>query len=60
MLFPEQSKGSGFDVIESLSMLQPEVHLRSSLSSIHDAVKATPFDHDVHHREFCPQQLMAV
>ena len=52
MLFPEQSKDPGFDVIESLTMLQPEVCLRSSLSSIHDAVKAAPFDHDVHHRGF--------
>jgi hypothetical protein len=52
MLFPEQSKGSGFDVIESFTMLQPEVRLRSSLSSTHDAVKAAPFDHDVHHRGF--------
>ena len=29
-----------------------EDHLRSSLSSIHDAVKAAPFDHDVHHRGY--------
>ena len=27
--------------------------MRSSLSSIHDAVKATPFDHDVHHPGHC-------
>ena len=60
MLFPEQSKDPGFDVVESLTMLQPEVRLRSSLSSILDAVKATPFDHDVHHRGFWPKQLMAV
>jgi len=53
MLFPEQRKGSDFDVIiESLTMLQPEDRLRSSLSSIHDAVKAAPFNHDVHHRGF--------
>jgi len=52
MLFPEQSKDPGFDVMISLTMLQPEVRLRSSLSSIHDAVKAAPFDHDVHHRGF--------
>jgi hypothetical protein len=52
MLFPEQRKDSGFDVIESLTMLQPEVRLRSSLSPIHDAVKAAPFNHDVHHRGF--------
>jgi len=41
-------------------MLQPEVCLRSSLSPIHDAVKAAPFNHDVHHRGFWPKQLMAV
>jgi hypothetical protein len=29
-----------------------EDRLRSSLSSIHDAVKAAPFDHDVHHRGY--------
>ena len=52
MLFPEQSKDSGFDVIKSLTMLQTEVRLRSSLSPIHDAVKAAPFNHDVHHRGF--------
>jgi hypothetical protein len=33
--------------------------LRSSLSSIPDAVIATPF-HDVHHRGFWPKQLMVV
>ena len=60
MLFPERGEGSGFDVIDSFSMLQPEDRLRSSLSSIHDAVKAAPFNHDVHHRGFCPKQLMAV
>jgi len=47
MLFPERGEGSGFDVIDSFSMLQPEDRLRSSLSSIHDAVKAAPFNHDV-------------
>ena len=52
MLFPERGEGSGFDVIDSLSMLQPEDRLRSSLSSIHDAVKAAPFNHDVNHRGF--------
>jgi hypothetical protein len=60
MPFPEQGEGSGFDVIEGFTMLQPEDRLRSSLSSIHDAVKAAPFDHDVHHRGFWPKQLMAV
>jgi hypothetical protein len=34
--------------------------LRSSLSSIPDAITAAPFDHDVHHRGFWPKQLMAV
>ena len=52
MLFPERGEGSGFDVIDSFSMLQPEDRLRSSLSSIHDVINATPFDHDVHYRGF--------
>jgi hypothetical protein len=46
MLFPEHGEDSGFDVIESFSMLHPEVRLRSSLSSIHGAVKAAPLNHD--------------
>ena len=47
-----RGEGSGFDVIDSFSMLQPEDRLRSSLSSIHDAVKAAPINHDVNHRGF--------
>ena len=39
MLFPERGEGSGFDVIDCFTMLQPEIRLRSSLSSLHDAVK---------------------
>src|SRR5215467_7033638 len=27
-----------------------EVHLRSSLQSLHDVIKVTPFNHNVHHR----------
>jgi hypothetical protein len=34
--------------------------LRSSLSSIPDVINVPPFNHDVHHRGFCPKQLMAV
>jgi len=45
---------------KQISMLEREVHLRSFLSSIPDAVIAAPFDHDVHHRGFWPKQLMAV
>jgi hypothetical protein len=41
-------------------MLQTEVHLRSSLSSIPDAVVTATFAHDVHHHGFWPKQLMAV
>ena len=37
-----------------------EVRLRSSPGSIHDAVTAAPFNHDVHYRGFWPKQLMAV
>jgi hypothetical protein len=37
-----------------------EVCLRSSLLSIPDAIKATPFNQDVHHRGFWPKQLLAV
>ena len=43
MLFPEQLKAPVSTSSESLTMLQPEVCLRSSLSPIHDAVKAAPF-----------------
>ena len=60
MPFPEQDQGSGFDVVNWFTMLQPKIRLRSSLSFIHDAVKAAPFDHDVHHRGFWAKQLMAV
>jgi len=37
-----------------------EVRLRSSLSSIHDVITATPFNQNVHHHGFCPQQLLVV
>src|SRR3954463_11112430 len=37
-----------------------EVRLRSSPGSLHDAVTAAPFNHDVHYRGFWPKQLMAV
>src|SRR5215472_7415025 len=50
MLFPEQGEDSGFDVIKAVFDASSEVRLRSSLSSIHDAVKAAPFGHDVHYR----------
>ena len=33
--------------------------MRSSLSSIPDVIKATPFNQDVHHRGFWPKQLLA-
>jgi hypothetical protein len=52
MLFPEQFEGSGFDVIKEFYDASSEVRLRSSLSPIHDAVKAAPFNHDVRHRGF--------
>src|SRR2546422_1077417 len=42
------------------SSRQQRFVLRSSLSSTHDVITATPFDHNVHHRGFWPKQLMAV
>jgi hypothetical protein len=39
MLFPEQGEGSAFGVVEEVFDASSEVHLRSSLSSIPDAVK---------------------
>src|SRR5215472_12794738 len=53
MPFPEQGARSGFDVIDCFTMLQPEIRLRSSLSSLHDAVKPRLFNHDVHHPGHC-------
>ena len=38
----------------------PEVRLHSSLSSLHDVIIVTPFNHNVHHRSFWLKQLMAV
>ena len=52
MPFPEQGESSGFGVVEEVLDASSEVRLRSSLSPIHDAVKAAPFNHDVHHRGF--------
>ena len=60
MLFPEHGGNSGFDVIQDPFDASSEVCLRSSLSSIPDVIIVTPFNHDVHHRGFCPKQLMAV
>jgi hypothetical protein len=37
-----------------------EVRLHSSLSSLHDVIIVTPFNHNVHHRSFWLKQLMAV
>jgi len=37
-----------------------EVRLHSSLSSLHDVIIVTPFNHHVHHRSFWLKQLMAV
>jgi hypothetical protein len=50
---PVSMSHEGFDA-------SSEVRLRSSLSSIPDGINVPPFDHDVHHRGFCPKQLMAV
>jgi hypothetical protein len=50
---PVSMSHRGFDALS-------EVCLRSSLSFIPDVINVPPFDHDVHHRGFCPQQLMAV
>src|SRR5580700_2364105 len=36
------------------------VRFRSSLSSPHDVIKASPFNRNVHHRGFWPKQLPAV
>ena len=52
MPFPEQGESSGFGVFEEVLDASAEVRLRSSLSSIHDAINVAPFDHDVHHRGF--------
>jgi len=60
MLIPEDWPASGFGVVYSAFDASSKVHLRSSLSSTLDAVTAAPFDHDVHHRDFWPKQLMAV
>ncbi len=57
MLFPEQGDDSGFDAVVVDFDASTEVHLRSSLSSLHDVIKVTPFNHDVHHRGFRPEQL---
>src|SRR5215813_6138572 len=53
MLFPEQSKDPGFDVNRKPYDASSKVRLRSSLSSILDAVIAAPFDHDVHYPGHC-------
>jgi hypothetical protein len=51
-LIPEQWWDPGFGVAKERFDVSAEVHLRSSLSSIHDAVVAAPFDHDAYHRGF--------
>jgi hypothetical protein len=61
---PCLSRNSGETLVfvssKLFTVLQTEVHSRSSLSSIPDAVIAAPFDHDVHHRGIWPKQLMVV
>jgi len=52
MLFPEQGDDSGFDAVFVRFDASSEVHLHLSLYPIHDVVKATPFDRNVHHRGF--------
>ena len=49
MLIPENLQDSGFDVVCPLFDAYSEVHLRSSLSLLHDAVLPAPFNHNVHH-----------
>jgi hypothetical protein len=42
-------------------LLKPHVaQVHSSLSSLHDVIIVTPFNHNVHHRSFWLKQLMAV
>jgi hypothetical protein len=52
MLIPEDWHAPGFGVVQSAFDASAKVCLRLSLSSIHDAVTAAPFDHNVHHRGF--------
>ena len=52
MLLPEQGDDSGLDAILVDFDASSEVHLHSSLDSLHDVIKVTPFNHNVHHRGF--------
>ena len=60
MPFPEQGTRSGFDVIDCFTMLQPGIRLRSSLSSLHDAVKPRLLTMTFTTPAIVPEQLMAV
>src|SRR3954468_4136953 len=59
-LIPEPWCNPGSGVVWEPFDASSEVRLRSSPGSIHDAVTAAPFNHDVHYRGFWPKQLMAV
>ena len=52
-LFPELGANSGFRCRLWCFDASSEVHLRSSLQSLHDGINVPPFSHDVHHRGFC-------
>ena len=52
MWLPEHGGHAGFDVVSRRFDAASEVCLRSSLSSFHDVITATPFDHTVHHCGF--------
>jgi hypothetical protein len=60
MLFPEQGEDSGFDVIKGFFDASSEDRLRSSLSSIHDAVKPRLLTMTFTTAAIGPKQLMAV
>ena len=51
-LIPEHGGDPGFDVVKDRFDASSEIHLRSSLQSIHDVINVTPFNRNVHHHGF--------